>query len=323
MRESAVNRGHYTGLPRCARGFSGAVCDRRRPLWLHRSRGSRHDRRGTLALDRGLRALRDRLRRDRLLPGPARPHRRGVADEVRLPLRLRGAVGPAAAALPRGAPAEAARRASSPGSPCSRSRRSRTRSSAARGSRGPFVAAAPLPLLQAPENVSATALLLRGRYDLRGLLQTVSMGLRLARIAIGVAVRRRRGGDRDRDRPGASRRASSAPSAWPRSAASRARRRSRSARTARGIVSFVLQSSVATGLLSLRAALAPLLLGVVAGPTQVGLFRIAQAPQSGFAAASSPVRLILLTEQTRDWERGRRARACSPACGATRCSRRR
>jgi len=44
---------------------------------------------------------------------------------------------------------------------------------------------------------------------------------------------------------------------------------------------------------------------MVAGPTQVGLLRIAQAPQSGLTAASSPVRLILLTEQTRDWEHGR------------------
>jgi O-antigen/teichoic acid export membrane protein len=47
------------------------------------------------------------------------------------------------------------------------------------------------------------------------------------------------------------------------------------------------------------------LLGVVAGPTQVGLFRIAQTPQTGLAAASSPARLVLLTEQTRDWEGGR------------------
>ena len=67
----------------------------------------------------------------------------------------------------------------------------------------------------------------------------------------------------------------------------------------------MLQSSAATGLVSLRNALAPLLLGIAAGPTQVGLFRIAQAPQTGFNAASGPVRLILLTEQTRDWERGR------------------
>ena len=73
----------------------------------------------------------------------------------------------------------------------------------------------------------------------------------------------------------------------------------------RAIVSFMLQSSVATGLISLRNAFAPLLLGIAAGPTQVGLFRIAQAPQTGFNSASAPVRLILLTEQTHDWERGR------------------
>jgi len=76
----------------------------------------------------------------------------------------------------------------------------------------------------------------------------------------------------------------------------------------RGLVRFVVQSSLSTGIVSLRNALAPLLLGIVAGPTQVGLFRIAQAPQAGLAAASSPVRLILLTEQTRDWERGETAR---------------
>ena len=50
----------------------------------------------------------------------------------------------------------------------------------------------------------------------------------------------------------------------------------------------------------------PIVLGIVAGPTQVGLFRIAQTPQTGLAAASSPARLVLLTEQTRDWERGER-----------------
>jgi O-antigen/teichoic acid export membrane protein len=45
-------------------------------------------------------------------------------------------------------------------------------------------------------------------------------------------------------------------------------------------------------------------LGVVAGPTQVGLFRVAQTPQTGLVAASSPARLMLLTDQTRAWERG-------------------
>jgi len=174
----------------------------------------------------------------------------------------------------------------------------------AEGLTGPMVAAAALPLLAAPENVSASALLLRGRYDLRGWLLSVTMGIRLVAILIGasfgvtealaamvvgqlvataiagtagaVALRR-----------------------FPRGEA-RAIGEDR-----REIVSFVVQSSVATGVISLRAALTPVLLGVVAGTTQVGYYRVALAPQSGFSAASAPVRLVLLTEQTRDWEHGR------------------
>jgi O-antigen/teichoic acid export membrane protein len=75
----------------------------------------------------------------------------------------------------------------------------------------------------------------------------------------------------------------------------------------REIVSFVLQSSAATGVLSLRGGLAPLLLGAVTSTTQVGLFRVAQAPQSGFLTLSAPARMVLLTEQTRDWEKGRQS----------------
>jgi O-antigen/teichoic acid export membrane protein len=73
----------------------------------------------------------------------------------------------------------------------------------------------------------------------------------------------------------------------------------------RDIVRFVLGSSLGTGLVSLRGWLAPVLLGVASDVRNVGLFRAAQAPQQGFGAWTSPVRLILLTEQTRDWERGR------------------
>jgi O-antigen/teichoic acid export membrane protein len=65
-----------------------------------------------------------------------------------------------------------------------------------------------------------------------------------------------------------------------------------------------LHSSLATGVVSLRGALAPLLLGIVSNPTQVGFFRIAQAPQQGLASLSAPARLIMLTEQTQDWARG-------------------
>jgi O-antigen/teichoic acid export membrane protein len=171
----------------------------------------------------------------------------------------------------------------------------------------PMLVAALLPLVQAPENVGTSVLLLRGRYDLRGAYQSFSLALRLVGIAVGcrygvveaiagivvaqavstlvvsvvglVAFRRFPA-------------APQAPLADDR----------------RGVLSFVLQSSAATGLVSLRTALAPLVLGLVSGPTQVGLLRVAQAPQSGFAAASSPVRLILLTEQTRDWEHGNERR---------------
>lgn len=170
-----------------------------------------------------------------------------------------------------------------------------------------FVAAAPLPLLQSPENVGATALLLRGRYDLRALALTFSTGLRLLAIVVGtryglvetvLAMVAAQGVATLVVGIGGRLAFSRFPTA----------ERLPLGDDRRGIVSFVLQSSAATGLLSVRSALAPLLLGLVAGPVQVGLFRIAQAPQSGFAAASSPVRLILLTEHTRDWERGETAR---------------
>jgi O-antigen/teichoic acid export membrane protein len=161
-----------------------------------------------------------------------------------------------------------------------------------------------LPLVQATENVGATALLLRGRYDLRGAYQAFAMLLRLGAIAIAapygvtetiaalvvaqaiatVAV--------SAVGLAAFRRFPSAPAV----ALGEDRRE---------VVSFLLQSSAGTGVVSLRTTLVPLVLGIVAGPTQVGLFRIAQTPQTGLTAASSPARLMLLTDQTRAWEHGR------------------
>ncbi len=74
---------------------------------------------------------------------------------------------------------------------------------------------------------------------------------------------------------------------------------------AREILRFVAQSSGATGIVSLRTTLTPMLLGVVSTASQVGYFRVAQSPQAGFNAVSAPIRLVLLADQTRDWERGR------------------
>ncbi len=172
------------------------------------------------------------------------------------------------------------------------------------GLEGPVLASALLPLVQAPENVASTALLLRGRYDLRGAYLTFSMALRLLAIADRHAVRRLAGDRLHRGRTGGGDRCALGRGAERVSTVPLCDRRGRSAEDRAPIKSFVVQSSLATGMLSLRTALAPLLLGVVAGTTQVGLFRIAQAPQAGLSAASSPVRLVLLTEQTRDWEHG-------------------
>jgi len=172
------------------------------------------------------------------------------------------------------------------------------------GLAAPMAAAAAIPLLASPENVSASALLLRGRYDLRGALLSVSMGIRLVAILVGAQV-------------GVTAALGAialgqllATTIVGIAGASALRRFPRSEQRTLGadrreIVSFVAQSSIATGVISLRSALTPVLLGVVAGTTQVGYYRIALAPQSGFQAASAPVRLVLLTEQTRDWEYGR------------------
>jgi O-antigen/teichoic acid export membrane protein len=173
------------------------------------------------------------------------------------------------------------------------------------GLRAPLLVAALLPLAQAPEGLSATALVLHGRYDVRAVFLTVSMGLRLAAIAVGTqygltetmvaivvaqilatAAVGVAGWTAFRRFPAA------APEPL--------------TRDSREIRSFVLQSSAATGVVSLRTALTPLLLGVVSTPVQVGFFRAALAPQQGLVILSAPARLVLLTEQTRDWERGRR-----------------
>ena len=171
------------------------------------------------------------------------------------------------------------------------------------GLQTPFLIAALLPLLQSPEGVSSAALILHGRYDIRGWMLASSMGLRLAGLAIGarygvteaivglVASQLAATGILGGTGLYAFRR-------FPRAA------RTQLGAHRRGILRFVVQSSLATGVVSLRGTLAPVLLGVVTNPTELGFFRIAQAPQNGFAALSSPVRLILLTEQTRDWSRG-------------------
>jgi O-antigen/teichoic acid export membrane protein len=168
----------------------------------------------------------------------------------------------------------------------------------------PLLLAAVLPLLYSVEGTAAAALLLRGRYDVRAWFLFLSMVIRFAALvvgtrygvtetvlalvlgqvaatgAIGVAGARAFG-------------------RFPRVA------RAPLAGDRREIVDFVVRSSIGTGIVSVRTWIAQVLLGVVSTVAQVGLFRAAQAPQQGLGALSSPVRLILLTDQTRHWERGR------------------
>jgi len=168
----------------------------------------------------------------------------------------------------------------------------------------PMVIASTIPLLQAPEGVAAGALILRGRYDIRGAFLAFSMGARLVGLAIGcrfgvtggvigmviaqvaataaictvgVAAFRR----------------------FPPAAADPL------ADDGRPLRSFIFRSTLASSLVSGRATLGTALLPLVAPLVQTGYFRNAQAPATGFSALSAPARLVLLTEQTRDFEAGR------------------
>ena len=176
------------------------------------------------------------------------------------------------------------------------------------GVRGPMLVASVIPLIQQPEGMAGAVLLLRNRYDLRGIFLLWAMVLRLAAIALTahdgllwlfgaiviaqavstlsvgavgwVGFRRYPHakpeplGD---DRP--------------------------------AIRTFAIQSSVASGMTSLRTSLPTVLVGIVAPLRQVANFRAAQAPQTAFQSLSAPARLVLLAEQTRDIEHGRIGKA--------------
>jgi O-antigen/teichoic acid export membrane protein len=168
----------------------------------------------------------------------------------------------------------------------------------------PLLIGAALPALEAIEAMGAAALILRGRYDIRGLLLAFSMSLRLAGLAVGAPH-------------GVTAAVLGVLAAQAVTTAvvggigfAALKRFPVAAPTPlgedrRAIVKFVVQSSLDTGLVSLRTWIAPLTLGIVRNTVDVGLFKGAQAPQTGFAALSAPVRMILLTEQTRDWENDR------------------
>jgi len=177
------------------------------------------------------------------------------------------------------------------------------------GLRGALLVAALVPLIQAPEGMGSAILLLRNRYDVRGALLAWSMALRLAAIAIGASL-----GVVQAFVGIVVAQAISTLTVSVIGLAALRRYPAAPASTSLGddrptIRSFAVQSTIASGLTSLRGLLPTVLVGIVARPVDIGYFRIAQAPQTAFASLSAPVRLVLLAEQTRDVEHGRAHRA--------------
>ncbi len=170
----------------------------------------------------------------------------------------------------------------------------------------PMLVGAFIPPAQAPEGIAGGALILRGRYDVRGIFFAVAMGLRLAGTGIGALW-------------GVTGAITGLLLAQVLATASvsavglLAYRRFPAATRAplgddgRDVRTFVIQSTVASSLTSLRAVFGTMLMGAIA-PFQAGFFRNAQVPLTAFGALSSPARLVLLAEQTSDYERGDRER---------------
>lgn len=164
-----------------------------------------------------------------------------------------------------------------------------------------------VPLAQAAEGVAGGALILRGRYDVRGVFFAISMGLRLAGTGLGAVWGLT---------PAllgllaAQVAATAAISAVGLNAFRRFPHRAAVplGGDGRDVRNFVVQSTVASSLTSARGILGTMLIGVVAPFRQAAYFRNAQAPLTAFGALSAPARLVLLAEQTSDYERGDRAR---------------
>ena len=258
-----------------------------------------------------------------LLP---RPDGRGGRRQVRQPLRRAGATGARFQRLfelgARRQAASAARSARSRSSPRPRSRR---RSGACGGLAAPLLVAALIPLVQAPEGM-ASAALLHPRTATTCAARCLALvdgaaARRRSRSARRIGVDRRRssaivlaqvGRDASTVSVGRPRRAPPLPAVPGRAARRRPRRRSAPSRSSR---------RSPPGSRRCAGCLPTVLVGVVATASQVGYFRIAQAPQTAFASLSAPARLVLLAEQTRDFEHGRARPRLSRSCAATSAAR--
>jgi O-antigen/teichoic acid export membrane protein len=177
----------------------------------------------------------------------------------------------------------------------------------AHGLRNPFLLAALLPISFIPEAPAGAALVLDGRYERRAAFNFVTAALRTAGLVtgahfglteavLGVVLGQFAGSAAVS--VAALRAFAHFPAAPPEPLAE----------DREEIVRFVVRSSIGSTIVSIRAAVVPLLLGLVSVQREVGYFRAGQAPQTGLTALTAPARLILITEQTRDWEAGATAR---------------
>ncbi len=167
----------------------------------------------------------------------------------------------------------------------------------------PMMIAAAISVAQAPEGISASAIILSGRYELRALLLAVSMGLRLAGIAIGCHW------GVDGAIAGMAIAQVVATSVLGTVGLLAFRRFPQTTSEALGedrrpLGRFLVASTLASSLDSARGTLGTSLVPTVAPIVQAGYFSNAQAPDTGFAALSGPARLVMLAEQTRDYEAG-------------------
>lgn len=175
----------------------------------------------------------------------------------------------------------------------------------------PLAVSALIPLAAFPTGVSNAIMILRGRYEYHGLLTMITMAGRLIAMAVGSQIsvtatvvglliaQVASGGLIGTIGWLGYRRFPRVERAEPLGADARPLRR------------FVVSSTIGTTLDSFRGVFPPLLLGMVTTPVQVAYFRAAQAPQLGFSVLSAPARIILLTEQTREVERGEYGRVSS------------
>jgi O-antigen/teichoic acid export membrane protein len=171
----------------------------------------------------------------------------------------------------------------------------------------PMLIASIIPIAQSPENVAASAIILRGRYDVRGWFLAISMGLRL----IGLVIGARHGVVGAVVGMAIAQVLSTAAISVVGIAAFRRFPEAPSeplGDDVRGLRRFLFSSTLASSLDSARGTLGTSLVPTVAPIAQAGYFSVAQAPQTGLDVASSPARLVLLTEQTRDYEAGRHDR---------------